>query len=178
MASRCAAPPTLPARHDIPCAAGVIGFRLWAWCESIYHCAPHSGLGGLTPLARYQQDLPKIRNLGQKAATLDALFYHRIKPKARKDGTVSYLAERFEVAYELAGKTLNLVVDPHAGVVVGVEDDDGQSLGLATKLDPIANLTRVRHKPDPVIHEERIRTGPNLIELAYDQYHGGACLGH
>ena len=76
------------------------------------------------------------------------------------------------MAYELAGKALNLVVDPHAGVVVGVEDDDGQSPGLATRLDPIANLTRVRHKPDPAISEERIRTGPNLIEMAYEQYDG------
>ena len=147
--------------------------RLWAWCESIYHHTPHSGLDGLTPLARYQQDLPKIRTLGQRAATLDALFYHRIQRHVRKDGTVSYLGERFEVAYELAGKTVKLVVDPHAGVVVGVENDAGESLGLATKLDAIANLNRVRRKPDPEINQERVRTGPNLVELAYAQYHGG-----
>jgi putative transposase len=146
--------------------------RLWAWLESIYHCTPHDGLDGLTPLARYQQDLPKIRTLGQRAATLDALFYHRIQRHVRKDGTVSYLGCRFEVAYELAGKTVKLVVDPHAGTVVGVEDDAGESLGLATKLDSVANLHRVRRKPDPEIDQDRVRTGPNLVELAYAQYHG------
>jgi len=146
--------------------------RLWAWCESIYHHAPHSGLNGMTPLARYQQDLPKIRTLGQRAAALDALFYHRIQRHVRKDGTVSYQGCRFEVAYELSGKTVKLVVDPHAGTVVGVENDAGESLGLATKLDAVANLHRVRRKPDPEICQDRERTGPNLVELAYEQYHG------
>lgn len=146
--------------------------RLWAWCESIYHHAPHSGLNGMTPLARYQQDLPKIRTLGQRAAALDALFYHRIQRHVRKDGTVSYQGCRFEVAYELSGKTVKLVVDPHAGTVVGVENDAGESLGLATKLDAVANLHRVRRKPDPEICQDRVRTGPNLVELAYEQYHG------
>ena len=37
--------------------------RLWAWIERLYHLTPHSGLGGLTPLGRYQKDLVKIRTL-------------------------------------------------------------------------------------------------------------------
>jgi hypothetical protein len=146
--------------------------RLWAWVEQIYHCTEHAGLGGFTPLTRYQQDLSKIRRLGPRAAQLDALFHHRISRFVRKDGTVSYLGKRFEVAYELAGKTIQLVVNPHAGAVVGVENDAGESLGPATKLDAVANLNRVRRKPDPEINQERVRTGPNLVELAYEQYHG------
>ena len=71
--------------------------RLWAWLECVYHRTPHEGLAGLTPLARYQQDLPKIRPLGQFAAQLDALFHHRIKRYVRRDGTVSYLGAGFEV---------------------------------------------------------------------------------
>ena len=146
--------------------------RLWAWLESIYHCTAHSGLGGLTPLARYQQDLPKIRPLGQRAAVLDALFYHRVQRHVRKDGTVSYQGESFEVAYELAGKTVKLVVDPHTGTVVGVEDDAGESLGLATKLDAIGNLNRVRRKPNQETNHKEPRSGPNLVELAHQKYHG------
>lgn len=99
--------------------------RLWAWNEGVYNKTPHAGLKGETPLARYQRDLPKIRQLGQRAAHLDALFHHRIKRFVRKDGTVSYRNERFEVPYELVGKTIKLVVDPHAGIVVGVENDAG-----------------------------------------------------
>jgi putative transposase len=129
------------------------------------------GLAGLTPLARYQRDLPRIRTLGAKAAQLDALFHHRIKRFVRKDGTVSYLGQRFEVPYELSGKTVRLVVDPHAARVVGVEDDTGNSLGEATPLDAIANIKRTRRKPEPLA-DMSARNGPNLVEIAHARYHG------
>ena len=145
--------------------------RLWAWVEQIYHRTPHEGLGGQTPLARYQQDLPRIRTLGQRAAHLDAIFFHRIRRFVRKDGTVSYQGSRFEVPYELAGKTVRLVVDPHAHRVLGVEDDDGNPLGAATPLDAEANLHRRRRKPDPEDSSNPPPTGPNLVEWAYRQYH-------
>ena len=146
--------------------------RLWAWLEQVYHQTVHSSLDGLTPLARYQRDLPKIRSLGTKAAQLDAVFHHRISRFVRKDGTVSYLGQRFEVPYELSGKTVRLVVDPHAGKVLGVEDAAGLSLGQATALDKLANLKRVRRKPEPAQMTTGERTGPNLVELAHAKHHG------
>jgi len=147
--------------------------RLWAWLEQIYHRSEHAGLGGQTPLARYQRDLPRIRSLGAKAAQLDALFHHRVPRFVRKDGTVSYLGARFEVPYELSGKTVRLVVDPHAGRVVGVEDEAGHALGQATALDAVANITRKRRKPEPAAALTE-RNGPNLVEIAHGQYHGAA----
>ena len=146
--------------------------RLWAWLEQVYHRAEHSGLGGLTPLARYQRDLPRIRGLGARAAQLDSLFHHRVARFVRKDGTVSYLGQRFEVPHVLSGKTVRLVVDPHAARVVGVEDETGQSLGRATPLDAIANSHRARRKPEPTQPSLGARDGPNLVEIAYAQYHG------
>ena len=146
--------------------------RLWAWVEQVYHRTPHGGLDGQTPLARYQRDLPKIRALGQRAAQLDAIFHHRISRFVRKDGTVPYQGNRFEVPYELAGKTIRLVVDPHAETVVGIEDGQGNSLGTATPLDAEANLHRRRRKPDPEGPAAQPSGGPNLVELAYQQYHG------
>jgi transposase InsO family protein len=151
--------------------------RLWAWLEAVYHRSPHAGLGGVTPLARYQQDLATIRALGSRAATLDALFMHRVSRLVRKDGTVSYQGTRFEVPFELSGKTVRLVVDPQAEVVVGVENDKGESIGQATPLDVLANLDRRRCKPDPAAVAavsalaSRPSDGPNLVELAYRQYH-------
>ena len=129
-------------------------------------------MNGLTPLARYQQDLPKIRPLGHFAAQLDAMFYHRIKRHVRKDGTVSYQGVMFEVPYELAGKSVRLVVDPHAGAVVGVEDEAGASLGPATKLDAHANLHRTRRKAGAAPTPQGARSGPNLLELALARHHG------
>lgn len=145
--------------------------RLWAWLEQVYHRTPHGGLGGATPLVRYQRDLARIRALGARAVQLDALFHHRVSRFVRKDGTVSYEGQRFEVPYELAGRTVKLVVDPHAPRVVGVEGEDGQSLGPATPLDAIGNVTRKRRKPDPGDAPLAARSGPNLVEIAHQQYH-------
>lgn len=149
--------------------------RLWAWLEQIYHRTAHAGLGGLTPLARYQQDLSKIRALGTRAPQLDALFHHRLRRFVRKDGTVSYQGQRFEVPFELAGKTVQLVVDPHASRVLGVEKETGEWLGNATPLDAIANLKRIRRKPSAeklCTATEEVRRGPNLVEIAHQQYYG------
>ena len=146
--------------------------RLWAWLEQVYHRSAHAGLGGMTPLARYQRDLARIRSLGARAAQLDALFHHRVSRFVRKDGTVSYLGRRFELPYELSGKTVQLVVDPHAQRVLGVENADGVWLGEATALDEIGNTRRTRRKADPAAQPPASRCGPNLVEIAHQQYHG------
>lgn len=71
---------------------------------------------------------------------------------------------------------MRLVVDPHAGRVVGVEDDAGLSLGAATPLDVLANIHRTRRKPEPVADPAftvvTARNGPNLVELLHAKYHG------
>jgi transposase InsO family protein len=146
--------------------------RLWAWLEQVYHRSEHSGLQGMTPLARYQRDLPRIRSLGARAAQLDALFHHRVQRLVKKDGTVSYKGQRFEVPFELTGRTIKLVVDPHAQRVLGVEDDAGQSLGQATALDAVANSHRTRHKGTPADADMVARQGANLVEIALARHHG------
>ena len=124
-------------------------------------------------MARYQRDLSRIRSLGAQAAQLIALFLHRIARFVKKDDTVSYQCRRFEVAYELSGKTVRLVVDPHAGRVVGVEDAAGASLGDATPLAMLANIHRTRRKPEPAADPAlTVGNGPNLVELAHERYHG------
>jgi len=147
--------------------------RLWAWLEQVYHRRPHASLDGISPLARYQQDLSRIRPLGPLAAKLDLLFRHRVSRLVRKDGTVSYHGKRFEVPFELSGQTVSLVVDPHTEVVIGVEDEEGKAIGAATPLDALANATRRRRQPDPANTDPAppTKSGPNLIELIYQQYY-------
>jgi putative transposase len=150
--------------------------RLWAWIERVYHRTPHSSLDNKTPLARFQQDLQQIRQLGQKAAQLDAIFYHHVNRKVRKDGSVSYQGSDFEVPYELSGKSVRLIVDPHTQQVVGVEDEDGNSLGAATPLDALANRHRRRRKPaaanaSTTNTKLAAAAGPNRVELAFDQHY-------
>ncbi len=146
--------------------------RLWAWLEQVYHRTEHGGLQGMTPLARYQRDLPRIRSLGARAAQLDALFHHRVQRLVKKDGTVSYQGQRFEVPFELSGRSIRLVVDPHAQRVVGVEDDSGQSLGQATALDAVANSHRTRRKSTPTDPAIGTPQGANLIEIALARHYG------
>gem|GEM_PF-2685509 len=105
------------------------------------------------------------------------LFHHRVARSVKKYGTVSYLGRRFEVPYELSGKAVRLVVDPHEGRAVGVEDEAGASLGAATELDEIANQHRPRRKPGAEAQASPDsrpgpRTGPNLVEIALAKHHG------
>jgi len=146
--------------------------RLWAWLETLYHRRPHSALQGQTPLQRYQQDLPRIKTLGHRAAKLDELFYHRLSRKVRRDGSVSYQGQRFEVPYELAGQNVQLVVEPHARQVIGVENSQGESLGEATPLDLLANNHRQRRKPQTAVEiTPSTRPKSSLVEMAHRQYH-------
>lgn len=99
----------------------------------------------------------------------------------RRDGTVSFQGKRFEVPYELTGKTVLLVVDPHTGTVRGVESEAGEPLGAATVLDAVANRTRKRRKSQPEVVESVVTAhdtpignaahSPNLVELAYQRHY-------
>ncbi len=149
--------------------------RLWAWMDECYHKEPHSALEGLTPLERYRKDLTQIRPLGPFASRLDELFLHRHERLVRKDGTVSYEGQRFEVPFELIGKTVMLVVDPHKQKVISVESQSGDSLGKATLLDPLANCRRKRKSAVPSDSNTRLNTGTNLVEMALDRQMRSLC---
>lgn len=141
--------------------------RLWVWVETLYHHRPHSGLEGLTPLQRYQQDLLHIRPLGGFAQHLDDLFYHRLARQVRKDGTVSYAGQFYEVPYELVGQRIQLVVDPQSQRPIRVESMDGQALGGVTPLDRQANNQRTRQRP-PLVENVPLSppTTTNVLEHA------------
>ncbi len=122
--------------------------RLWIWLAQVYHVRPHGGLNDQTPLERYQQDLPKMRQLGLLAPRIDEIFYHRVVRNVRKDGTIAYQSQFFEVPYELSGQKVWLVVEPHSGQVIGAEDAGGSPLGPATPIDRIANVNRRRRRAE------------------------------
>ena len=151
--------------------------RLWAWLDECYHKEPHSALEGLTPLERYRKDLAQIRPLGPFASRLDELFLHRYERLVRKDGTVSYEGQRFEVPFDLTGKTVLLVVDPHTQKVIGVESANGDSLGKATPLDQLANCRRKRRSvvPAPSDAGTRSRSRTNLVEMALNRQTHSLC---
>jgi len=63
------------------------------------------------------------------------------------------------------------LVDPHEERVVGVENEASESLGVATRLDQIANIGRTRHKLEPAVATSAVRSGPNLVELAHARHY-------
>jgi transposase InsO family protein len=144
--------------------------RLWAWLEQVYHPRMHTSLKGLSPLARYQQDLARIRTLGSKALKLDELFYHRVSRKVRRDSTVGWGNRRFEVDYMLAGKQVLLVIDPHARQALRVEDEQGEVLSMAIEMDVHANCQRKRRKPEAVETVEDKPMETNLVEMALEKH--------
>ncbi len=145
--------------------------KLWAWVERHYHCNEHSGLNGQTPIIRYQQDLDRIRPLGQLAIKLDELFYHQEQRKVRKDGSVSYKGERFEVEFRLTGQTVNIVVNPHTGKVIKVIDDKGETISEVAPQDTIANNHRQRAKRPETQSASNAGKGPNPVEQACKRHY-------
>ncbi len=145
--------------------------KLWAWVERHYHCNEHSGLNGQTPIIRYQQDLDRIRPLGLLATKLDELFYHQQERKVRKDGSVGYKGERFEVAYRLTGQTVNIVVNPHTEEVIKVIDEQGEMISKATPQDTLANSHRQRAKPPKTVYVSNTDKGPNPVEQACQRHY-------
>lgn len=160
-----------------PLDLGELNAAWWAWLEEIYHRKGHAGLpNDMTPLERFTQDIEHLRPLGPLAAKIDTIFLHRAKRLVRKDGTISYEGRFFEVPFELAGKTIWVVADPHTGAALSVEDDAGKHLGPVTPLDLHANRQRRRHRPsskpaDPS-NDGFQSTGPTLVEIAMKQHYG------
>lgn len=145
--------------------------RWWVWIEHVYHARAHHGLDGQTPLQRWQQDLTRMRPLGQFATSLEAIFYHRYGRKVRQDGTVTFQSTIFEVPYELSGQSIMLVVDPQRQQAIAVEDQDGNCLGPVTELDANANVHRKRCQP----HATPVAKPPttSLVEDLYQTYLAG-----
>ena len=144
--------------------------RLWVWIEKLYHQTSHSGLGkDITPLSRWQQDLLKITQLGNKALKLDEYFYHRIKRHVKKDGTISWENKLFEVAFDLVGRDVYLVFDPHHGRAKWIESLEHERLGSVHPLDKIANNDRIRSRPSKSIPEENPQPKAMLVETLYQK---------
>ncbi len=152
--------------------------RLWAWVENEYHQRKHGGLEDLSPLKRWQKDLVHIRPLGSFTDKLDEIFYHRHERKVRKDGTISFNGKHFEVPYELSGRNIMLVVDPHQDKGIQVECKDGVFLGKVTPLDPIANLSKRRRRPTEFKKDVLpVSKTYNMVELSLAQYDNSLKIG-
>lgn len=144
-----------------------INTRLWIWVETLYHQTPHSAFSPtMTPLARWQKDLNQVQSLGSLRHCLDSYFTHRYQRRVRKDGTISFEGQRYEVPYQCAGDKVVLVVDPHQETIIGIESLQGDALGKVVPLDKHANLNRTRVKPHIPQENASGETQNKTVELA------------
>jgi hypothetical protein len=93
---------------------------------------------------RFEHDLGKLRTITQHAGQLDEIFYHREIRKVRKDGTISFEGNYYEVPFDLVRQTVFLVFEPHHKQPLYVESQDGEYLGAVTVLYRLANHHRKR----------------------------------
>jgi len=142
--------------------------RLWAWCESVYHTRPHSGLNGESPIERWRKELVHVRHLSPGIIKrLDDLFLHRVKRRVKKDASVSWEGRLYEIHHNLVGEDVTLIVDPHAHKVVRAETVFGDHISI-TPLDRQANARRKRQRPHDAFttHQQT----KSAVEIAYEDY--------
>lgn len=126
-----------------------INARLWAWIERIYHTRNHGGLqGDKTPIERWREDLHHVRPLLPHVVNLiDDLFYHREARLVRKNGTISWKGNDYEVHHNLVGEKVTVVFNPQTSQAIRVESAFGDNLGPAVLLNLQANYHRRRQRP-------------------------------
>jgi transposase InsO family protein len=146
-----------------------LNHRLWAWTDRIYHRNPHRGLNNKTPLESWRNDLINVRQLGPEVSQIDNIFYHRYKRKIRRDGTLQFNGHLFEVPFHLVGKTVQLVIDPHAKKALYIESESGENLGPVISLDKISNNNRKRSRP--ILNKTKeTKNSVNIVDLAHKEY--------
>jgi len=146
-----------------------LSVRFRGWVESEYHCSPHRGLGGATPLDRW---IERAKNIIPFDPTIDLedAFQHEISRKVYRDSTVTLDGVLYEVPSTLIGERIVLRYDPfvpHERRRLTILLDS-KECGTARKVDTYAN-TKVRrselHKDSaaqPEVESETDQSGDTL----------------
>jgi transposase InsO family protein len=138
--------------------------RLWIWIEQAYHRTQHASLG-TTPLARWQRDIDRVRQL-RPDRDLRRLFFYRLDRRVRRDSTFMLKSHFYEVSSHLAGETIEVRFDPLDLSQVEIYFQ-GQTQGWARAVDPVVNAQLPAHKAEASPTPEP--TGINFVELLQKQ---------
>jgi putative transposase len=145
-----------------------INSLLWSWIAAEYHTRIHGGTGK-SPLDHWLEGAHEIRPLPRNV-NLDELFLHRERRKVRKDGAVRFGGHFLEVASSLAGREVELRIDPERPDLLPRVFLDGAFVCDTVLLDPVQNSFRQRRrtngKPEPGI----IPTGLDPLQLTRQEH--------
>jgi transposase InsO family protein len=153
------------------CSLGDLNARLWAWVEQVYHQRRHGGLeDDKSPLDRWREDLHQVRPLAaHQVHRIDDLFYHRVDRLVRKNGTISWNGNFYEVHHNHVGEKVTLVFDPHTSKAVRIENVIGDDLGAVVPLDLNTNLHRARQRPHAAPTSTTVQR-EHAVELVHQDY--------
>lgn len=124
-----------------------VNTRLNAWLDTHYHHAPHAGLKGRAPLEVFDEEVGSVERPTE--AEFAEAFLRRSERKVRKDSTLQYDGQTFEVDQQfLCSRTVDVcrpLLEPAARPFVEME---GRRFALHP-VRPIQNAQRKRTKPKP-----------------------------
>lgn len=150
---------------------GDLNARLWAWLDQIYHIRPHQGLEkNESPIERWRKDLLHVRQLTPMLADrIDDIFYHRVSRVVRKDGTISWEGNSYEVHHNLVGETITLLFNPQTQQPIRLETVFGDNLGSVVLSNAKNNLHRTRQRPHEAPKNE-LKQKEHAVDRAYEDY--------
>jgi len=117
----------------------------WAWLAAEYHPRRHATTGR-PPLDHWLSEVDHLRALPPHT-TLDAVFLHRERRQVRKDATVRFRGQLFEVRAELTGRLVELRFDPADPAARPRVFVDNRFVCDSVPLDRLRNCSRRRRRP-------------------------------
>jgi transposase InsO family protein len=144
--------------------------RIWSWLSVEYNGRVHSTTGRI-PREDWLSQTSVLRDV-PSSVDLDEVFLHRDYRVVRRDGTVRFRGEFFEVRSSLLGRKVELRFDPFEPEVVPRVFLNGKFICDAVKLDPEANAYKQRHKPPGKASATTEHTGVDPLKLMQDEQIG------
>ena len=141
--------------------------RVWAWLAVEYNARVHSTTGCI-PREDWLRDPSQLRSLPEDI-TLDEVFLHRQRRVVRRDGTVRFRGLFLEVRSSLVGKQVELRFDPFAEDALPRVYLEGKFVCDSTRLDPLKNSRRKRHRPKGAPEESQKKTGLDPLRLMQEE---------
>jgi transposase InsO family protein len=146
--------------------------RAWAWLSVEYNARVHTTTGRI-PREDWLREPSPLRRL-PPGIDLDEIFLHRERRVVRRDGTVRFHGLFLEVRSALVGKEVELRFDPFEPDALPRVYLQGKFVCDTTRLDPVKNSTRKRHRPPSRPEAKPGDTGDDPLGLMQEEQLGRA----
>jgi transposase InsO family protein len=147
-----------------------------AWLAREYHLRRHDTTGQ-PPRERFFADVDELR-AAPSPERLAEIFLHRAPRTVRKDATVRFSGELYEVRAELAEKRVELRFDPRDADVRPKVYRDGHFVCDTVPLDRVANMHRARRRVAGEPAPQVVPSGLDPLAQLIDEHAQATRLAH